>query len=199
MFSIALPLSERWGEGGDCQQMSCTGGDMEQEQQSRDHSHATEPVLALTATAVEMMKQALIQTDVHARGIRLTVTGGGCRGFQYSLTLAEAARPEDVVIRQDGVTAFLDPTSAQHLRGTRLDYVNNHHGTGFHFFGLDAGRSIGCGSAMILRRCIAGNTRTTGCIKSSKRPLLVPCLASSLAVYSGQCFPARGAYARALV
>ena len=145
---------------------------MEQEQQSRDHSHAAEPVLALTATAVEMMKQALTQTDVHARGIRLTVTGGGCRGFQYSLTLAETARPEDVVIRQDGVTAFLDPSSAQHLRGTRLDYVSNHHGTGFHFFGLDAGRSIGCGSAMILRRCIAGNTRTTGCIKSSKRPLL---------------------------
>lgn len=145
---------------------------MEQEQRSRDHSHTAEPVLALTAAAVEMMKQALTQTDVHAGGIRLSVAGGGCRGFQYSLTLAAAARPEDVVLRQDGVTAFLDPTSAQHLRGTRLDYVSTQHGAGFHFFGLDAGRSIGCGSAMILRRCIAGNTRTTGCIKSSKRPLL---------------------------
>src|SRR5262245_63999707 len=102
---------------------------MEQEQRSGDHSHTAEPVLALTATAIERMKQALTQTDVHARGIRLTVTGGGCRGFQYSLTLAAAARPEDVVIRQDGVTAFLDPASAQHLRGTRLDYVSNHRGS----------------------------------------------------------------------
>jgi len=145
---------------------------MEQEQLSRDHSQATEPVLALTTTAVEKLKQALAQADAHASGIRLAVAGGGCKGFQYSLTLAKAARPDDVVVVQDGVTAFLDPVSTQHLRGTRLDYVSNQHGTGFHFFGLDAGRTIGCGSPVLLRRCIAGNTRTTGCFKSAKRPLL---------------------------
>jgi iron-sulfur cluster assembly accessory protein len=126
----------------------------------------------LTDSAVEKLQQTLAQADVHASGIRLTVVGGGCKGFQYSLTLAEAARPDDAVVMQNGVSAFLDPVSAQHLRGTRLDYVSNQHGTGFHFFGLDAGRAIGCGSAIILRRCIAGNTRTMGCIRSSKRPLL---------------------------
>lgn len=145
---------------------------MEHEQRANDQGQAAEPVLALTAAAVEMMKRALTQADAPASGIRLTVAGGGCKGFQYSLTLTGTVHPEDVVIRQDGVTAFLDPISARHLRGTRLDYVSNHHGTGFQFFGLDAGRSIGCGSAIILRRCIAGNARTTGCIKSSKRPLL---------------------------
>lgn len=145
---------------------------MAQEQPSADRSQAAEPVLALTPAAVQQMKQALAQTDVRASGIRLTVAGGGCQGFQYSLTLAEAARPDDTVVVQDGVTAFLDPVSAQRLRGTRLDYVRNQHGTGFHFFGLDAGRTIGCGSSIILRRCIAGNTRTNGCIRSAKRPLL---------------------------
>ena len=145
---------------------------MEQERQSAHPSQTAEPVLALTARAVEVLKQALAQADVHASGIRLTVAGGGCKGFQYSLTLAAAARPADAVVVQDGVRAFLDPVSAQHLRGTRLDYVSNPHGTGFHFFGLDAGRTIGCGSAVLLRRCIAGNTRTTGCSKSAKRPLL---------------------------
>ena len=145
---------------------------MEQERHSGHLSQAAAPVLALTDRAIEMLKQALAQADVHASGIRLTVAGGGCKGFQYSLTLAEAARPDDTVVVQEGVTAFLDPVSTQHLRGTRLDYVSNYHGTGFHFFGLDAGRTIGCGSSIILRRCIAGNTRTTGCIKSAKRPLL---------------------------
>src|SRR5439155_7044193 len=140
-------------------------------QPSRDHSQTAEPVLALTDIAIEKMKQALAQADAYASGIRLAVTGGGCKGFQYSLTLAAVARPDDLVVVQDGVTAFLDPVSAQHLQGTRLDYVRNQHGTGFHFFGLDAGRTIGCGSSMILRRCIAGNTRTTGCSKSAKRPL----------------------------
>jgi iron-sulfur cluster assembly accessory protein len=146
---------------------------MDQELRSADQGQAVEPLLTLTDTAVEMIKQALNQTGVTADGIRLTVAGGGCKGFQYSLTLVEAARTDDEVVVQDGVKAFLDPVSAQHLRGTRLDYVNNRHGTGFHFFGLDAARTIGCGSPVLLRRCIAGNTRTTGCINSAKRPLLV--------------------------
>jgi len=145
---------------------------MDQALRSGDRGQAAEPLLALTDTAVEMLKQALAQEGVKAGGIRLTVVGGGCKGFEYSLTLDKAAHPDDEVVVQDGVTAFLDPVSARHLRGTRLDYVTNRHGTGFHFFGLDAARTIGCGSPALLRRCIAGNIRTTGCINSAKRPLL---------------------------
>ncbi|HKA52313.1 MAG TPA: iron-sulfur cluster assembly accessory protein [Candidatus Binatia bacterium] len=145
---------------------------MAQELMLEDRGQAAEPLLALTDTAVKMLKQALVQAGVKAGGIRLTVTGGGCKGFQYSLTLDEAAHVDDEVLVQDGVTAFLDPVSARHLRGTMLDYISNRHGTGFHFFGLDAARTIGCGSPAILRRCIAGNNRTTGCINSAKRPLL---------------------------
>src|SRR5262245_27211636 len=145
---------------------------MDQELRSGDRSEAVEPLLALTNTAVVMMKQALARPGVKAGAIRLTVVGGGCNGFQYSLTLEEAARTDDEVVVHDGVTAFLDPISAQHLQGTRLDYVSNRHGTGFHFFGLDAARTIGCGSPVLLRRCIEGNIRTTGCIQSAKRPLM---------------------------
>jgi iron-sulfur cluster assembly accessory protein len=129
-------------------------------------------LLTLTDTAVKILKQALAQAGVTDGGIRMIVTGGGCEGFQYSLTLAKAAQTDDEVVVQDGIQAFLDPVSARHLRGTLLDYVSNRQGTGFHFFGLDAAYTIGCGSPLLLRRCIAGNTRTTGCIKSAKRPLL---------------------------
>jgi iron-sulfur cluster assembly accessory protein len=145
---------------------------MEQERLYGDSCQTAEPLLAMTATAVERMKQALAQAGANAGGIRLTVTGGGCKGFQYRLTLEKMAQTDDEVVRQDGVTAFLDPVSARHLQGTMLDYVSNRHGTGFHFFGLEAARTIGCGSSVLLRRCIAGNTRTTGCTNSAKRPLL---------------------------
>jgi len=145
---------------------------MNQELRSENLDQEGEPLLALTDTAVEMIKRALEREGMKSGGIRLTVLGGGCKGFQYSLTLDDAAHTDDKVIVQGGVTAFLDPVSAQHLRGTRLDYVTNRYGTGFHFFGLDAGRTIGCGSPTLLRRCIAGNIRTTGCINSAKRPLL---------------------------
>lgn len=145
---------------------------MEQELRSEDQGQAAEPLLAFTNKAVEMLKQAMAQQGVKAGGIRMTVAGGGCKGFQYSLTLAEAARADDEVVVQKGVTAFLDPVSARHLQGTLLDYVSNRHGAGFHFFRLAAARTIGCGSPILLRRCIAGNTQTIGCANSAKRPLL---------------------------
>lgn len=145
---------------------------MEQEPRDGGRGQAAEPLLALTAAAVERMKQIMAQTGVTEGGIRMTVAGGGCEGFQYRLQLAVSARPDDTVVVQDGVRAFLDPVSARHLRGTLLDYVSNRHGIGFHFFGLDAAYTIGCGSPLLLRRCIAGNTRTMGCINSARRPLL---------------------------
>jgi len=145
---------------------------VEQELQDRDQGQVAEPLLALTEKAVEMLKQAMAQAGRKDSGIRMTVAGGGCEGFQYSLKMEVETRPDDVVIVQDGIRALLDPVSAQRLRGTLLDYVTNRYGTGFHFFGLDALRTIGCGSSILLRRCMAGNTRTKGCFESAKRPLL---------------------------
>jgi len=143
---------------------------MEQALQPGDRDHPTTPLLAVTAAAVAMVQRAL--AEVQAAGIRATVEGGGCKGFEYSLSFEVAARTDDVIIVQDGVRVFLDPVSAQRLQGTRLDYVSSRQGTGFHFFGLDAARTIGCGSPMLLRLCIAGNIRTSGCWSSAKRPLL---------------------------
>jgi iron-sulfur cluster assembly accessory protein len=145
---------------------------VEQELQDRDQGQVAEPLLALTEKAVEMLKQAMAQAGRKDSGIRMTVAGGGCEGFQYSLKMEAETRPDDVVIVQDGIRALLDPVSAQRLQGTLLDYVTNRYGTGFHFFGLDAVRTIGCGSPILLRRCMAGNTRTRGCFESAKRPLL---------------------------
>jgi iron-sulfur cluster assembly protein len=139
--------------------------------QALDHEHDQLPTI--TNAAVEMITQAMKQAGMNTGGIRMAVTGGGCDGFQYSLTLAAAARRNDEIVEHNGITAFLDPRSAQHLRGTTLDYVSNRHGTGFHFFGIESLRTIGCESSMLLRRCIAGNTRTTGCTNSAKRPLMV--------------------------
>lgn len=131
-----------------------------------------EQLLVITDSAVEMITQTMKQAGMHTGGVRMAVTGGGCEGFQYNLTLVAGARRDDEIVEHNGITAFLDPRSAQHLRGTTLDYVSNRHGTGFHFFGIESLRTIGCESSMLLRRCIAGNTRTMGCTNSAKRPLM---------------------------
>lgn len=143
---------------------------MEQEQETQGQT--VEPLVALTDKAIAMIKQTMLRKGKAASGLRLKVEGSGCKGFHYSLTFEAEAHPEDTVLIQGGVRAFLDPTSALHLRGTRLDYVSNRLGSGFHFFGLDGNRTIGCGSPVLLQRCMAGNTRTIGCENSAKRPLM---------------------------
>ncbi len=145
---------------------------MDQDQQRADLDQTAEPLLTVTAAAVAMIKQNLERVGLSDGGVRMTVAGGGCEGFQYSLNLTQAARTDDEVIVQDGIKAFLDPFSARHLRGTRLDYVHNRHGTGFQFFGIESAKTFGCASPILLRRCIVGNTRTKGCTESAKRPLL---------------------------
>jgi iron-sulfur cluster assembly accessory protein len=145
---------------------------MDQDLQYGDLHQTAEPLLTFTAEAITVIKQTMERVDVKDGGVRMTVAGGGCEGFQYSLTLARAAHTDDEVIIQDGIQAFLDPFSARHLRGTRLDYVHNRHGTGFQFFGIESTKTFGCASPILLRRCIVGNTRTKGCTESAKRPLL---------------------------
>ena len=103
--------------------------------------------LALTDVAVEKVKEVIAREGLKAGGLRVSVVGGGCSGFQYNLSLDESAREDDMVIEQDGVKLFLDPISQQYVYGTVIDYVNGLHGAGFKFVNPNATRTCGCGSS----------------------------------------------------
>ena len=116
-------------------------------QQNDDVSAAGEPV-RLSPTAVSRVK-VLLQREKRPdpAGLRLSVVGGGCSGFQYSLELDDAPREDDAVYVYDGVRVFVDPTSAPYLSGTSVDYVAGLHGAGFKFVNPNADRTCGCGSS----------------------------------------------------
>ena len=119
------------------------------------HASATEnPVsfsanpLQLTPKAVEMVKSLRTKEgrpDAHA--LRVSVVGGGCSGFSYQLNFDEAAQADDLVIEYDGVRVLIDPTSAQYLGGTQIDFVSSLHGGGFKFSNPKATHTCGCGSS----------------------------------------------------
>ena len=129
---------------------------MEQEMNhTADHLHAgPQPggapegtVLWLTDVAVEKVKEVLAREGLTQGGLRVSVVGGGCSGFQYNLSLDPAARDDDTIIEQDGVKLFVDPISQQYVHGTVLDYVNGLHGAGFKLLNPNATRTCGCGSS----------------------------------------------------
>ena len=105
------------------------------------------PALSLSDVAVEKVKETMRKEGMAEGGLRVSVVGGGCSGFQYSLGLDSAAREDDIVVEQGGVKLFVDPTSHQYVHGTMLDYVNGLHGAGFKFVNPNATRTCGCGSS----------------------------------------------------
>ena len=104
------------------------------------------PALTLTARAVEAVKRTRAGEGLSpAHALRVAVVGGGCSGFSYQLNFDEHVQPEDLTVEYDGIRVVVDPTSAQYLAGTELDFVSSLHGGGFKFSNPKATHTCGCG------------------------------------------------------
>jgi len=103
--------------------------------------------LTLTKGAAEMAKAAMQREGLVEHALRVAVVGGGCSGFQYSLSFDRSPRTDDVVVEQNGVRLFVDSTSLPYLQGMTIDYVSGLHGAGFKFLNPNATRTCGCGSS----------------------------------------------------
>ena len=115
---------------------------------SEAQTSAPDAAVSLTPKAVEMVKQLRTKEglpDSHA--LRVAVVGGGCSGFSYQLNFDDTAQPGDVTVDYDGVRVVVDPTSAQYLAGTQIDFVSGLHGGGFKFTNPKATHTCGCGSS----------------------------------------------------
>ncbi len=103
-------------------------------------------MITLTQTALEKVKAILAERG-ETGGLRISVVGGGCSGFQYQMTLDKQANSDDQVIEQDGLQVFVDSRSLLYLNGTRVDYVEGLTGAGFKFENPNARGSCGCGES----------------------------------------------------
>lgn len=107
--------------------------------------------VVLTAKAIEKILEAMKlegeQTGKTYLGVRVSVVGGGCSGFQYGLDFVEETDEDDLVSDQGGARIFCDSFSASYLGGTKLDYIETLQGAGFKFDNPNARRTCGCGSS----------------------------------------------------
>ena len=104
--------------------------------------------LQLTPGAIEKVKELRVREGLpQSRALRVAVVGGGCSGFRYQLDFDDTTREDDLVLEYDGVRVFVDPTSAEYLAGTEIDYVSTLHGGGFKFSNPKATHTCGCGSS----------------------------------------------------
>ena len=82
--------------------------------------------------------------------LRISVSGGGCSGFQYGFTLDDTQREDDRVFVRDGAGVLVDEVSLDLLRGAELDYVEDMIGSYFALKNPNAASTCGCGSSFSL-------------------------------------------------
>ena len=92
------------------------------------------------------------QRHIQAEGrpglmLRLSVSGGGCSGFQYGFSFDETMTDEDRIFERDGVKLVVDEVSLTLLGGAEVDYVEELVGSAFQVRNPNAKSSCGCGSS----------------------------------------------------
>jgi len=115
----------------------------------------------LLPMAAEMVRKLLTEKKRPDGCLRVFVSGGGCSGMQYGMTIESAPGEMDSVFETDGVRVVIDPISMTYLLGATIDYVDNLMGGGFKIDNPNALTSCGCGHSF--RTGGTPNAATGGC------------------------------------
>ena len=105
------------------------------------------PPLILTDHAAVKVREIMATQDPLPAGLRIGVVGGGCSGFQYSMSFENQAGMMDKVFNFDGLKVFVDATSLMYLNGCVVDYVETLEAAGFKFENPNTKSTCGCGSS----------------------------------------------------
>ena len=105
-------------------------------------------MIQLTDNAVSKISEIIAQQDPKPQGLRISVVGGGCSGFQYSMAFETNQLPLDKVYKFDGdLKVVVDQASMLYLSNVRVDYVETLEGAGFKFDNPNVTSTCGCGSS----------------------------------------------------
>jgi iron-sulfur cluster assembly accessory protein len=79
--------------------------------------------------------------------LRISVSGGGCSGFQYDFDLDRTRALDDIVVERDGAVVVIDPISLPYMGGSEIDFVDDLIGQSFQVHNPNATASCGCGTS----------------------------------------------------
>ena len=104
-------------------------------------------MIEVTETAINKVVEILNTQEPKSAGLRISVVGGGCSGFQYSMAFENTAGPLDKTYNFNGLKVFVDQASMLYLDGVRVDYLETLEGAGFKFENPNVKSTCGCGSS----------------------------------------------------
>ena len=107
----------------------------------------TNNMVQMTEKAIGKVKEIMGSQDPAPSGLRISVVGGGCSGFSYSMAFENQPNILDKTYNYDGLKVFVDQASLLYLDGAEVDFVETLEGSGFKFNNPQVKSTCGCGSA----------------------------------------------------
>lgn len=108
------------------------------------------PVI-FTYAAAHKVKSLIDEEGNPKLHLRVSITGGGCSGFQYVFTFDESINDDDWLIPQEvdsiPVNLLIDSLSFPYLKGAEIDYREDVNGAQFVIRNPNAKTTCGCGSS----------------------------------------------------
>jgi iron-sulfur cluster assembly accessory protein len=104
-------------------------------------------MIQLTEKAVGKVSEILDSQEPKPAGLRISVVGGGCSGFSYSMAFENTPGMLDKTYKFNGLNVFVDQASLLYLDGVEVDYVETLEGSGFKFNNPNVKSTCGCGSS----------------------------------------------------
>ncbi|OIO57740.1 MAG: iron-sulfur cluster assembly accessory protein [Alphaproteobacteria bacterium CG_4_10_14_0_2_um_filter_63_37] len=104
-------------------------------------------MIQLTDKAISAVSTFIKGSPNPNAGLRIMISGGGCSGFQYGLSLEDEPGSKDTVLEFGAVKVFIDPDTTPFIQGTTVDFTDGMEGSGFKFENPNAKSSCGCGKS----------------------------------------------------
>jgi iron-sulfur cluster assembly protein len=104
-------------------------------------------MIQLTPKAAKAIQRFIKYSETPVTGMRVSVSGGGCSGFQYGLKLEAAVAADDTVLDVDGIRMMVDPATLALVDGLTIDFIETMTESGFKFDNPNAKAACGCGKS----------------------------------------------------
>ena len=101
--------------------------------------------IKFTDKAIKQIDQLLSKKD-KGSFFRIAIKGGGCSGFQYDFSFDQSQNDDDL----KHLNILIDKTSADLLKGSEIDYVEELIGNSFKINNPQSKSSCGCGVSFSL-------------------------------------------------
>ena len=105
--------------------------------------------MKLSTAAAEKIRDLIIEeNNLELKGLRISLKGGGCNGFEYVFTFEDTIDEGDFVFEATDVKLIIDYMSMEYLNEATLDYIEKPFESKFVINNPKVKSSCGCGSSV---------------------------------------------------